>query len=65
MAKLVEEESLFRLNLFYIYFFQVGRVVKLVDLSNQVHTFASELSGGQKRKLSVGLALIGDPKVGK
>lgn len=42
---------------------EVERVVSLVDLSSQLHTFSSELSGGQKRKLSVGLAMIGDPKV--
>lgn len=26
---------------------------------------AKNLSGGQKRKLSVGIAILGDPKVGK
>ncbi|RUS70602.1 hypothetical protein EGW08_021637, partial [Elysia chlorotica] len=34
-----------------------------VDLVSQADTFASNLSGGQKRKLSVAIALIGDPKL--
>ncbi|CAG5124847.1 unnamed protein product, partial [Candidula unifasciata] len=33
-----------------------------VDLKSQSETFAKNLSGGQKRKLSVAIALIGDPK---
>ena len=32
----------------------VSAVVKLVDLSEKRHVTASKLSGGQKRKLSVG-----------
>ncbi|BFZ21348.1 hypothetical protein BsWGS_24386 [Bradybaena similaris] len=34
-----------------------------VDLKSQSETFARNLSGGQKRKLSVAIALIGDPKL--
>ena len=34
-----------------------------VDLLDQADVLASKLSGGQKRKLSVAMALIGDPKV--
>ena len=30
---------------------------------NKGNTRAAKLSGGQKRKLSIGIALIGDPKV--
>ena len=39
------------------------RVLKLVDLEDQLHSIAKTLSGGQKRKLSVGIAIMGDPKV--
>ena len=41
----------------------MNQLLKDVDLVDQVDTLAKDLSGGQKRKLSVGLALIGDPKV--
>jgi len=41
----------------------VNRLLKDVDLVDQMDTLAKDLSGGQKRKLSVGMALIGDPKV--
>ena len=34
-----------------------------IDLADQKDTLSKDLSGGQKRKLCVGLALIGDPKV--
>ena len=34
-----------------------------VGLGDKLDAYAASLSGGQKRKLSVGLALIGDPKV--
>lgn len=34
-----------------------------IDLSSQVNTVAKDLSGGQQRKLCIGIALIGNPKV--
>ena len=34
-----------------------------VGLTDHADTMATKLSGGQKRKLSVAIALIGDPKV--
>ena len=34
-----------------------------VSLEEKKDTVAKLLSGGQKRKLSVGIALIGDPKI--
>ena len=34
-----------------------------VGLSEKRHTLTSQLSGGQKRKLSVAIALIGDSKI--
>ncbi|XP_059141166.1 ABC-type organic anion transporter ABCA8B-like isoform X1 [Physella acuta] len=42
---------------------RIESALKEVDLSDQAHTFAKNLSGGQKRKLSVAIALIGDPKL--
>ena len=47
----------------YAFFFQVNTTLKEIDLSSQENTIAKNLSGGQKRKLCVGIALIGDPKV--
>ena len=34
-----------------------------VGLASQLHSLASQLSGGQRRKLSVALALLGSPAV--
>ena len=34
-----------------------------IDLLDKGDAVAETLSGGQKRKLSVGIALIGDPKL--
>lgn len=42
---------------------EVEKTLKDIDLSSKGNTFAGKLSGGQKRKLSIGIALIGDPKV--
>eukprot|EP00042_Codosiga_hollandica_P054526 m.739987 g.739987 ORF g.739987 m.739987 type:complete len:1626 (-) comp58922_c0_seq2:1991-6868(-) len=42
---------------------KIQETIKLVDLDTQTATSAEALSGGQRRKLSVGLALIGDPKI--
>jgi len=41
----------------------VGDTVALVGLTGQADTHAGELSGGQRRRLDVGLALIGDPDI--
>lgn len=41
----------------------VTDIIKDVDLVEKTDVSAKNLSGGQKRKLSVGVALIGDPKV--
>jgi len=41
----------------------VERIIKLIGLQDQAETFSKKLSGGQKRKLSVGIAIMGDPKV--
>ncbi|KAK3894585.1 hypothetical protein Pcinc_001659 [Petrolisthes cinctipes] len=42
---------------------EVEQTLKDVDLYSKKDTVASDLSGGQKRKLSIGIALIGDPKI--
>ena len=42
---------------------KIAACMRQVDLDTQVSTLSQNLSGGQKRKLSVGLALIGDPKI--
>ncbi|KAJ7372623.1 ATP-binding cassette sub- A member 5 [Desmophyllum pertusum] len=41
----------------------VSSLLKEIDLADQQDTLSKDLSGGQKRKLCVGMALIGDPKV--
>ncbi|XP_067014846.1 cholesterol transporter ABCA5 [Anabrus simplex] len=43
--------------------YEVARMLSEIELSDQANTFSHKLSGGQKRKLSVGIALIGDPKI--
>jgi len=41
----------------------MGEIMKELQLWDHRNVAASKLSGGQKRKLSVGLSLMGDPKV--
>ncbi|KAI8501113.1 ATP-binding cassette sub- A member 5 [Branchiostoma belcheri] len=42
---------------------QMEVIIEEVDLKDQENTYSEKLSGGQKRKLCVGIAMIGDPKV--
>lgn len=42
---------------------QVEKILRDVDLLDKADVYTKNLSGGQKRKLSVGIAFIGDPKV--
>ncbi|XP_045030700.1 ABC-type organic anion transporter ABCA8 [Daphnia magna] len=42
---------------------EVEKALKDIDLTSKRNTPAGKLSGGQKRKLSIGIALIGDPKI--
>ncbi|CAG9126342.1 unnamed protein product [Plutella xylostella] len=41
----------------------VSKALAEVGLSDQAGVFSKHLSGGQKRKLSIAIALIGDPKI--
>lgn len=43
--------------------FEVMKTLRDIDLTDKANASAKHLSGGQKRKLSVGIAVIGDPKV--
>lgn len=38
-------------------------ILHLIGLTNDRQTFAKDLSGGMKRRLSIGISLITDPKV--
>ncbi|XP_061563619.1 ATP-binding cassette sub-family A member 5 isoform X1 [Cololabis saira] len=42
---------------------EVTKVLKDLDLEKIMSAQAKNLSGGQKRKLSVGIAILGDPKI--
>ncbi|XP_034050372.1 ATP-binding cassette sub-family A member 5 [Thalassophryne amazonica] len=42
---------------------EVTKVLKDLDLEKIMTAQAKNLSGGQKRKLSVGIAILGDPKI--
>ena len=41
----------------------MNQLLKDINLEDQKDTLSKNLSGGQKRKLCVGMALVGDPKV--
>lgn len=38
-------------------------MLELLDISSVQDTQAEKLSGGQKRKLSIGIAMLGNPQV--
>ena len=41
----------------------VETILQLVSLVNDRNTLSKNLSGGMKRRLSIGISLINDPKV--
>ncbi|XP_060533320.1 cholesterol transporter ABCA5-like [Cylas formicarius] len=43
--------------------YEVRKTLRDIDLLDKANSAAKHLSGGQKRKLSVGIAVIGDPKI--
>lgn len=43
--------------------YEVMKTLRDIDLTDKANASAKHLSGGQKRKLSIGIAVIGDPKV--
>ncbi|NXS27023.1 ABCA9 protein, partial [Pomatostomus ruficeps] len=42
---------------------EVQNILELLDINNIQDTQAEKLSGGQKRKLSIGIAMLGNPQV--
>lgn len=44
---------------------EINKALSDVGLLEQAGVFSKHLSGGQKRKLSIAIACIGDPKVRK
>ncbi|CAH1111719.1 unnamed protein product [Psylliodes chrysocephalus] len=43
--------------------FEVMKTLRDIDLTDKANSSSKHLSGGQKRKLSIGIAIIGDPKI--
>ena len=41
----------------------IGTILELIGLTSDRQKLAKDLSGGMKRRLSIGIALVGDPKV--
>uniref|UniRef100_A0A673X6Y7 ATP binding cassette subfamily A member 3 n=1 Tax=Salmo trutta TaxID=8032 RepID=A0A673X6Y7_SALTR len=42
---------------------EVDRIIRILNLEDKRHSLSKTLSGGMKRKLSIGIGLIGDSKV--
>jgi len=47
----------------FVYKRKVSKCLEDVGLSAERNTMSKKLSGGQKRKLSLAMAIIGDPRV--
>lgn len=43
--------------------YSIETILNLIGLTNDRQTLTKNLSGGMKRRLSIGISLIGDPKV--
>jgi ABC-type transporter Mla maintaining outer membrane lipid asymmetry ATPase subunit MlaF len=41
----------------------IETILQIIGLVNDRQTFSKNLSGGMKRRLSIGISLMGDPKV--
>jgi len=41
----------------------INRILDLIGLVKDRCTLSKDLSGGMKRRLSIGIALVGDPRV--
>lgn len=41
----------------------INRILDLIGLMKDRYTLSKDLSGGMKRRLSIGIALVGDPQV--
>lgn len=41
----------------------IDRILDLIGLVKDRDTLSKDLSGGMKRRLSIGIALVGDPQV--
>jgi len=41
----------------------INRILDLIGLVKDRCTLSKDLSGGMKRRLSIGIALVGDPQV--
>ncbi len=41
----------------------IETILNLISLTNDRNTLSKDLSGGMKRRLSIGISLINDPKV--
>lgn len=41
----------------------IDNILQLIGLTNDRNTEAKALSGGMKRRLSIGISLVNDPKV--
>lgn len=41
----------------------INTILSLIGLTNDRNTLSKDLSGGMKRRLSIGISLMNDPKV--
>ena len=62
MSKLRYKYFLLPVN-YTVFFFQVRCMIMLLSLQEYENILSSNLSGGNRRKLSVGIALIGNPSI--